>query len=728
MKSTNLLTEWLRRVYSRLQLFEVYLATYLLLLAATVLCIVPVVRRASASMRETCLQQQQHALDRSASLLEGQMRTLTMLPVSFNDWQSYMELRLLAQENLASRNDYDLSKLQQVLSKQFALLDVRSYGFLLFTRNRSAVSTLHFSKQAGTLFGLDLSCDLSAAELEEKCANLPEGLTLLPLRHVSISRQAPQSGLLALYRPVQESAVFGMVVQASELEKALFSASMPDGAALKLTDAQGQTLFELGAPEAVEKAVVLESPIYPTTQLILTLSVPEASLRALVKPFALLNGAYLAAAVCLGVIMSVLFSGANLLPIRQLLRRVAGREDTRGARNEYHALARAMDRSASENSRLRAQMIEADHLLSRSLFMRFLYQDYYPSADRRLAEKYLPQLGAPNRLVCLRVSGGEGADEDRAAFLISGRFAQLLGELGPYTYTGSSDFALLVREDGQALPRLTRFAAQADEEAQAFGLRLCVGVSDVFTSVTALHTAFLRARLALRPTADGELSVYAQEGGEEFDGMKMADLSRLQHLLIACDAEKALAQLRSLLQSAHSASDSVRETQRILTLAVFLLRSVCGEMNLSVDPELTLAAESDEDSLEACVRAVTDELCRRSSAPETRLIGQLCAYVEENYMDSSLSMDSIAEHFGMSKSYLYRVARDGLNETLVEHIERVRMRHAAQLLSEGALSVKDVATACGYNSANTFYKVYRKHFQAAPHTARAGGSPRPPEQ
>lgn len=55
MKSTNRLTEWLRRVYSRLQLFEVYLATYLLLLAAIVLCIVPVVRRASASMRETCV-------------------------------------------------------------------------------------------------------------------------------------------------------------------------------------------------------------------------------------------------------------------------------------------------------------------------------------------------------------------------------------------------------------------------------------------------------------------------------------------------------------------------------------------------------------------------------------------------------------------------------------------------------------------------------------------------
>lgn len=96
-------------------------------------------------------------------------------------------------------------------------------------------------------------------------------------------------------------------------------------------------------------------------------------------------------------------------------------------------------------------------------------------------------------------------------------------------------------------------------------------------------------------------------------------------------------------------------------------------------------------------------------------------------MDPSLSMDSVSEHFGVSKSYLYRVAREGMNETLVERIKRVRMRHAAQLLSEGALSVKDVAAACGYHSANTFYKVYRKHFQAAPNTARAAVNAKSPE-
>lgn len=730
MKSTNRLTLWLRRMYSRVQLFKVYLATYLLLLAAIVLCIVPVVRRASANMRETCLQQQQHTLDRSASLLERQLNTLTMLPMSFNHWQSYMELRLLSLERLTVRNDYALSKLQEVLSTQFGLLEIRSYGFLFFTRNRSAVSTLHFSMQAGTLFGLDLSCDLSAEALEALCVSLPEGLTLLPLHHVSISRQAPHAGLLALYRPVQESAVFGMLMQSPELEKALFSPSIPIESTLRLTDTRGEVLLQLGASDEGARSVILSSAGQYASHVSLTLSIPERSLSVLTKPFTLLNGAYLAAAVCLGIIMSILFSGANLVPIRHLLKQVARREDSHAERNEYRILDKAMNRSALENSRLREQMLEADRLLSRSLFMRFLYQEYYPSSDRKLAEKYLPQLNLANRVVCLRVLDGkrECAQVEQSAFLVQARFTQELAALGTYAQTGSLDFALLLQDDGQSLPRLTRFALCADQDAQTFGMRLAVGISDVFTSVNALHTAFLRARFALRPVSEGQLSVYAQGDSEVYGGMKMADLGRLHHLLISCDAEKSIAQLQSLMRLARASSDPAHETQRVFTLAVFLLRSVCSEMNLSVDSELLLAAESDAHSLEACVRILTDALSRRSNAPENRLIRQLHHYVEENYMDPSLSMDSIAEHFGVSKSYLYRVAREGMNETLVERIERVRMRHAAQLLSEGSLSVKDVATACGYHSANTFYKVYRKHFQAAPHTARAAGAIRPPEE
>lgn len=728
MKSTNRMTQWLRRMYSRVQLFKVYLATYLLLLAAIVLCIVPVVRRASANMRETCLQQQQHALDRSASLLERQLNTLTMLPLSFNHWQSYMELRLLPQENLTVRNDYALSKLQEVLSTQFALLEIRSYGFLFFTRNRSAVSTLHFSKQAGTLFGLDLSCDLSAEELEELCAGLPEGLTLLPLCHVSISRQTPHAGLLALYRPVQESAVFGMLMQSPELEKTLFPSSMPIESALQLTDVCGEALLHLGASDKGTGTVVLNSTVNTYPHISLALSIPERSLSVLIKPFTLLNGAYLAAAVCLGVIMSILFSGANMVPIHHLLKQIARREDSYAERNEYRILDKAMNRSVQENSRLREQMREADQLLSRSLFMRFLYQEYYPSSDRKLAEKYLPQLNHSNRVVCLNLLDGEreGAQVEQTAFLVHERFTQDLAALGTYTQIGSFDFALLMQENSQSLPHLIRFALSADHDAQTFGMRLTVGVSDVFTSVTALHTAFLRARFALRPVSEGQLSIYMQSAGEVFGGMKMADLGRLHHLLISCDAKKTIEQLQSLLRLARASSDPTHETQRVFTLAVFLLQSVCSEMNLSVDSEWILAAESDERSLETCVHMVTDALSQRSNAPENRLISQLHRYVEENYMDPSLSMDSIAEHFGVSKSYLYRIAREGMNETLVERIERVRMRHAAQLLSEGSFSVKDVATACGYHSANTFYKVYRKHFQAAPHTARAAANVKPP--
>lgn len=144
--------------------------------------------------------------------------------------------------------------------------------------------------------------------------------------------------------------------------------------------------------------------------------------------------------------------------------------------------------------------------------------------------------------MCLRVLYGEQAcaQIEQFVFLVHERFAQDLAALGTYTQTGSFDFALLMQEDSQSLSRLTHFALYADREAQTFGMRLSVGISDVFTSVSALHTAFLRAQFALRPVSEGQLSIYAQGSNEVFGGMKIADLGRLHHLLISWTQKRQL--------------------------------------------------------------------------------------------------------------------------------------------------------------------------------------------
>lgn len=722
MQTGHRLSAWLKRIYSRLKLFELYLFTYLLLLAAVLLCIMPITRRAEKNMRDTCLQQQQYALNRSANLLERQLRTLSLLSVTFGEWQDYMEMRLMTPESFSLSNYYDLSKLQRVLQKQFALLEINSYGFILFTRSGAALSTLHFSEQAESLFAMDLCCEYEAAQLKELCLDAPDGFTLIPLSICQVGPQAAQDGVLAIYRPSGESAVFGMLMQEQALKKALLSASMPQEGTLFLRENAGDELFALGANNA--PSTLLVAPLDLTIRLELAFELPDHCIQALIRPFSRLNIAYLAAAVCLGVLMSVLFSLANTLPIRKLLRKV--RAHTPGAHNEYRVISQAIDRSAQENRTLREQRNRADRLLSRSLFMRLLYQEYCPADDLALVQRYLPQLSAPHRLVFLRLMSCESAapGDGSVDYLAMEQLSRLLAPLGLYTQTGSCDFALLIQEDGQSLSRISQAVLQASQTDCLAGLTIWAGASDVFSGAGALHTAFRRARFALCPTRGDLLSVYAGLPREEpLPRMNMADLGGLQHLLIACESDKAAALFQRLLRSAQGMPDGGREAERVCMVTAFLLRSVCSEMNLKTETDQMLAVDCSEERLVACIRAVTNELRQRSATPETRLVEQLHAYIEENYMNPSLSMDSMAEHFGVSKSYLYRIAKEGLHETAAEHIERVRMQHAESLLNESALNVKEIAAACGYNSSNTFYKAYRKRFQTSPKAARSPAGP-----
>ena len=54
-----------------------------------------------------------------------------------------------------------------------------------------------------------------------------------------------------------------------------------------------------------------------------------------------------------------------------------------------------------------------------------------------------------------------------------------------------------------------------------------------------------------------------------------------------------------------------------------------------------------------------------------------------------------------------------------ECLARVRMRHAAQLLREGATPVREVAQSVGYRQPAQFAKAFRRHHGTSPSSLRA---------
>jgi AraC family transcriptional regulator of adaptative response / methylphosphotriester-DNA alkyltransferase methyltransferase len=115
-------------------------------------------------------------------------------------------------------------------------------------------------------------------------------------------------------------------------------------------------------------------------------------------------------------------------------------------------------------------------------------------------------------------------------------------------------------------------------------------------------------------------------------------------------------------------------------------------------------------------RAATVEL--RSS-----LYADATAIVEREYA-ADLSLDDIARRVASSRRQLQRAYAEIGSTTFRDHLTRVRMDRAAELLERPSMTVREVAHRVGYRQPAQFAKAFRRHLGVAPsdyRAARGGG-------
>jgi AraC family transcriptional regulator, regulatory protein of adaptative response / methylphosphotriester-DNA alkyltransferase methyltransferase len=108
----------------------------------------------------------------------------------------------------------------------------------------------------------------------------------------------------------------------------------------------------------------------------------------------------------------------------------------------------------------------------------------------------------------------------------------------------------------------------------------------------------------------------------------------------------------------------------------------------------------------------------------TSLYEEAARIVEVEYA-SDLSLDDIARRVASSRRQLQRAFHEIGRTTFRQHVARVRMARAAELLAAGSLTVREVARRVGYRQPAQFAKAFRRHVGVAPSDFRARRSARP---
>jgi len=128
----------------------------------------------------------------------------------------------------------------------------------------------------------------------------------------------------------------------------------------------------------------------------------------------------------------------------------------------------------------------------------------------------------------------------------------------------------------------------------------------------------------------------------------------------------------------------------------------------------TLAASCDDMEFALTLGLLLRELSRCGSE-ELRddPISSIVTYINKNYAKIA-SIEQIAGQFYISKYHLCRIFKQSMQITVVDYLNKIRIKNACDFLEATTERISDISSLCGFNSPAYFSTVFRNIIGISP--------------
>jgi two-component system response regulator YesN len=105
------------------------------------------------------------------------------------------------------------------------------------------------------------------------------------------------------------------------------------------------------------------------------------------------------------------------------------------------------------------------------------------------------------------------------------------------------------------------------------------------------------------------------------------------------------------------------------------------------------------------------------------LYREAIAIIERDYAER-LDINTVADEISTSRRQLQRAFAEAGRTSFSDYLTEVRLRKAAELLSESELTVREVANSVGYRQPSQFAQRFRRRYGSSPSRFRPSAQPR----
>jgi len=160
-----------------------------------------------------------------------------------------------------------------------------------------------------------------------------------------------------------------------------------------------------------------------------------------------------------------------------------------------------------------------------------------------------------------------------------------------------------------------------------------------------------------------------------------------------------------------------------ITRLIFTLHNIMRNISLSTvtDTHTLYDALNRAETIKEIVdhfhelfKEIVQRIDEKKNSKHDDLILQINRFIEEDYTNPDLSINSISQTLDMSPVYVGRLYKQYTLCTIGDYITEVRINKAKSLLIENKLSIATIAEQIGFLNSSYFYKVFKKRTGVTP--------------
>ena len=102
-----------------------------------------------------------------------------------------------------------------------------------------------------------------------------------------------------------------------------------------------------------------------------------------------------------------------------------------------------------------------------------------------------------------------------------------------------------------------------------------------------------------------------------------------------------------------------------------------------------------------------------SKIKHSDIVFKVAEYIKAHFSEK-ITLDEIAEHVALSKSYLSRIYKEETGESLSSYMNKVRIDKAKLMLLDNCCSLVEVSCLCGFEDQSYFTKVFKRLVGVSP--------------